>query len=45
MVKVMMKVSKEYVKNDKVAKGMYPGALVLDVTLDGLMGRLDSGFR
>lgn len=45
MVVVMKKVSEDYVKNAKIAKENYPGAVVMDVTLDGLMGKLDPGFQ
>lgn len=40
MVEVMKKVSEDYVKNAEVAREMYPGALVLDVTLGGGMGMM-----
>lgn len=40
MVEVMKKVSVNYVKNAEVARDMYPGALVMDVTLEGGMKML-----
>lgn len=45
MVEVMKKVSGKYEENAKVARKNFPGAVVLDVTIDGLMGKLDPGFR
>ena len=44
MVVVMKKVSENYVINAKKARKEWPGALVLDVTLEGAMGRLDPAF-
>lgn len=45
MVVILKKESEKYVENAKMAKGMYPGAAVMDVTIDGLMGNLDPAFR
>ena len=45
MVKVMKKVSENYVKNAEEARKIFPGAVVMDVTLDGLMGKFDPGYR
>ena len=44
MVKVMRKVSVDYVKNAEAAREIFPGAVVMDVTIDGGMKRLDPGF-
>lgn len=44
MVVVMKKVSEDYVVNAKAARKMWPGAVVLDLTLDGAMGMLDPGY-
>lgn len=44
MVVVMKKVSENYVMNAKAAKKMWPGAVVLDLTLGGAMEKLDPAF-
>lgn len=44
MVVVMKKVSENYVFNAKVAKKMWPGAIVLDSTMGGAMEKLDPVF-
>ena len=44
MVEVMKKVSGDYVENAKIAKKMWPGAVVLDVTMGGGMEKLDPSF-
>lgn len=44
MVEVMKKVSEEYVKNAVAARKIWPGAIVLDVTLGGGMECLDPAF-
>lgn len=44
MVEIMKKVSVEYVKNAEIARGLRPGAVVIDVTLDGATRELDPSF-
>lgn len=44
MVKVMKKVSEDYVKNAEAVREIFPDAVVLDVTIDGGMKRLDPGY-
>lgn len=44
MVEVMKKVSERYEDNVKAARKMYPKALVLDVTLEGAMRKMDPGY-
>lgn len=44
MVKVVKKVSGGYVKNAEIIRKIFPDAVVLDVTEDGLMGKFDPGF-
>lgn len=44
MVKVVKKVSGGYVKNAEMIRKIFPKAVVLDVTEDGLMGKFDPGF-
>lgn len=44
MVEVMKKVSKDYVVNAKVARKKWPNAVVLDVTMEGGMKKLDPSF-
>lgn len=44
MIKVVKKVSGGYVKNAEMIRKIFPGAVVLDVTEDGLMGKLDPGY-
>ena len=44
MVKVMKKVSEDYVKNAEMAREIFPGAIVMDVTIDGGMRKLDPGY-
>lgn len=44
MVEVMKKVSVNYVENAEIAKKMFPGALVLDVTRGGGMEKLDPAY-
>ena len=44
MVEVMKKVSEGYVKNAVAARKIWPGAIVLDVTLGGGMECLDPAF-
>ena len=44
MVKVMKKVSEDYVKNAEMAREIFPGAIVMDVTIDGGMKKLDPGY-
>ena len=43
MVKVVKKVSEDYVKNAEMVREIFPGAVVMDVTIDGGMKRLDPG--
>ena len=44
MVKVIKKVSEDYVKNAEMVREIFPGAVVMDVTIDGGMKKLDPGF-
>ena len=44
MVKVMEKVSEDYVKNAEMVREIFPSAVVMDVTIDGGMKKLDPGF-
>ena len=44
MVKVMKKVSEDYVKNAEMVREIFPGAVVMDVTIDGGMKKLDPGY-
>ena len=44
MVKVMKKVSEDYVKNADMVREIFPGAVVMDVTIDGGMKKLDPGY-
>ena len=44
MVKVMKKVSEDYVKNAEMVREIFPGAVVMDVTIDGGMKKLDHGY-
>lgn len=44
MVKVMKKVSEKYEENVKVARKEFPKALVLDLTMEGAMKRMDPAF-
>ena len=44
MVKVVKKVSKDYVRNAEMAREEFPGAVVMDVTIDGGMKKLDPGY-
>ena len=44
MVKVVKKVSKDYVRNAEMAREEFPGAVVMDVTIDGGMRKLDPGY-
>ena len=44
MVKVMRKVSEDYVKNAEMVREIFPGAVVMDVTIDGGMKKLDPGY-
>ena len=44
MVKVVKKMSGGYVRNAEMIRKEFPGAVVLDVTVDGLMGKFDPGF-
>ena len=44
MVKVMKKVSVDYVKNAEMVREIFPGAVVMDVTIDGGMKKLDPGY-
>ena len=44
MVKVMKKVSENYVKNAEMVREIFPGAVVMDVTIDGGMKKLDPGY-
>ena len=44
MVKVVKKVSEDYVKNAEMVREIFPGAIVMDVTIDGGMRKLDPGF-
>lgn len=44
MVEVMNKVCGDYSENAKVARKMWPGAVVLDLTMGGAMERLDPAF-
>ena len=44
MVKVMKKVSEDYVMNAEMVREIFPGAVVMDITLDGGMKKLDPGY-
>ena len=44
MVKVVKKVSEDYVKNAEMVREIFPGAVVMDVTIDGGMKKLDPGY-
>ena len=44
MVKVVKKVSEDYVRNAEMVREMFPGAVVMDVTIDGGMRKLDPGY-
>ena len=44
MVKVVKKVSEDYVRNAEMVREIFPGAVVLDVTIDGGMNKLDPGY-
>ena len=44
MVKVVKKVSENYVKNAEMVREIFPGAVVMDVTIDGGMKKLDPGY-
>ena len=44
MVKVVKKVSEDYVRNAEKVREIFPGAVVMDVTIDGGMKRLDPGY-
>ena len=44
MVKVVMKVSEDYVRNAEMVREIFPGAVVMDVTIDGGMKKLDPGY-
>lgn len=44
MVEVMKKVSERYEENVKAVRKVFPGALVLDVTLGGAMMKMDPGY-
>lgn len=44
MVEVMKKVSRKYEENVKAARKLFPRALVLDVTIEGAMSKLDPSY-
>ena len=44
MVKVVKKVSEDYVRNAEMVREIFPGAVVMDVTIDGGMKKLDPGY-
>ncbi|MCH5235333.1 MAG: hypothetical protein J1E16_08545 [Muribaculaceae bacterium] len=44
MVKVIKKVSEDYMKNAEMVREFFPGAVVMDVTIDGGMKKLDPGY-
>ena len=44
MVEVMKKVSEKYEENVKAARKNFPKALVLDVTMDGAMKKMDPDY-